>query len=655
MPPIPRRTVSGRYRGRHDDFEAELRVDVDGARPMNRVSADYFQLQDDEAVYAGSMCVDAPEIERGRSLLTIRGRGRSSWETDADHVEVTIPDGSPGTQRASATLSHRTADGRVRARFECSFESASFRTVLLEEDSEQGVRRRGSYDTGALPAGCPPQTLTHEAAFLHAGIEFEHPRGPVVVEHSDVEANTCWTDAELHAAMVRQFSLFADVPQWAVWMFHARLHDKDRGSRRPRIYGLMFDQRGSPRQGCAVFYAGMAGSRHEHARTQLVACVHELGHCFNLLHSSQRSRAQPRSASWMTQPDFYPGGATAFWPRFAFQFDDLELVHLRHAFRDHVIMGGSAFAGLETGAALEAGQRADPGLRLKLIAPSQLPYGVPVTVAFELSGTTRDGRRASRVLGPRVGNVDVTVRRPDGTTFVFEPFLRHCRLDDTIVLCAGDQPVHDNAFIHYGKGGFAFDSPGRYELTAHYTAPGGALVTSDVALTDVRPPVTPADRAVTDLVFGDDQGALMSLVGSDAPALRSGTDALQTITERFPDHPVATVPRLVLATNYAREFKAIQDDGSIDVRESLPRDAAAMLRGRPGLEALRAAGRDADEVAPPQLVADLLRRVPTDRASAHVLHPYIHSRIEEIAAVLPQILAPGAAMLAPLTRGRDPA
>ena len=45
----------------------------------------------------------------------------------------------------------------------------------------------------------------------------------------------------------------------------------------------------------------------------------------------------------MNYPDRFPGGEEAFWPAFGFEFDDLELAHLRHAFRDDVIMGGSPF------------------------------------------------------------------------------------------------------------------------------------------------------------------------------------------------------------------------------------------------------------------------------------------------------------------------
>src|SRR5690606_22784138 len=88
-------------------------------------------------------------------------------------------------------------------------------------------------------------------------------------------------------------------------------------------------------------------------------CVHELGHCFNLFHSFHKTYMnppqpnRPDSLSWMNYPYNYTGGSggeAAFWSAFPFQFDALELAHLRHGFRNNVIMGGANFG---IGAALE--------------------------------------------------------------------------------------------------------------------------------------------------------------------------------------------------------------------------------------------------------------------------------------------------------------
>src|SRR5690606_24986403 len=119
----------------------------------------------------------------------------------------------------------------------------------------------------------------------------------------------------------------------------------------------MFDLQGAQRQGCAVFHASLAGSSATRLRDQLYTCVHELGHCFNLYHSFHKQYMNPPqpnrldSLSWMNYPWKFPGGAAAYWSSFPFQFDDQELVHMRHAFRNDIVMGGNPFG---TGAAAES-------------------------------------------------------------------------------------------------------------------------------------------------------------------------------------------------------------------------------------------------------------------------------------------------------------
>jgi hypothetical protein len=649
MSPTSVLPVSGRYLGRSGSSQVELRIDVDGPRSMSRVSADYFHVEDGAADYAGSMCVDAPVLQPAPSLLTITGTCRSTWDTDATDVSITIPRVALDARPAPVTLCHLTSDQRVRARYECEFTSRAFRKVLIEEDVEQGVTPFESYDTGSLGAGCPPRTLTHLGAFEDAGIELFRTRERGVLAEAEVAANPSWSDAELHAAMEQNFSAFSEREQWAIWLLHARLHDRDRGLAQPTLFGLMFDKFGAQRQGCALFYAGMEGTSAPRQRIQLFTCVHELAHGFNLLHSFQKSLARPpipsrpRSATWMAYPDLFPGGRDAFWPRFAFAFDDPELVHLRHAMREDVIMGGNPF---EAGAAFEQDADDDTatpeeiGLRLRMFTQASLPLGVPVTLDMELTGTTRSGCDAPRVIGPRPGNVDIAIRYEGRNAVAFEPLLHHCRLDDTIQLRGGDKPILESAFIQYGRSGFAFQRPGRYEIRARLNAPGGVLVHSNVVHVEVRAPRGRADQAVAELAFGEQQGVLMSLVGSDAPHLSAGDDALREIVERYPKHPMSAFVRLLRATNAARAFKAVGGDGRITTRPPRPQALASILARTPGIESLRSAAAAAkDEVETQQVLTRLLPELPTDHVSRSVLDPFVRSRRDEIAVVLPRALA----------------
>jgi len=634
-------SVSGRYRGRCGDFEVELRVDVDGHRPLKRVSADYYGAQTGE--FLGSMRVDAVRVVPTAGETTITGRGVFSWPTTHRIVRVTIPRLSR-EGRPQATLEHLSPDGSRGHAYVCNFESTSFRRVALTEACQEGVERFTTYDTGDLPAPPPKRELSHQAAFAEAGIELVSSGPPTIVATADAGADARWSDAELHAAMEQDFSRLRDRPEWAIWLLHAARHDD------PRLQGLMFDRRGLHRQGCAVFHDSIVGNGPDRARRQLHTCVHELGHGFNLLHSWQRSRAtppvasRPSATSWMNYPQRFAGGEQSFWSRFAFQFDDFELAHLRHAFQEDVIMGGRPFAGdarADAGAA-EHGPRYNRGLTLRLSALREFALGLPVTVAIELRATTAYNQQVPPIVGPRVGNVDIFIRRPDGSEAAFEPLLQHCRGHDTVGLSARDRPICDHAFIHYGKDGFAFRAPGVYRVRARFVDLHGATVLSNTLTIRVVPPATRDDRQIHTMIDGNHGvGTLMSLMGSDAPALKAANDTLQEIIGSFPDHPVASVARLARARNAARGFKLIRRNGEVRLRPPNIEDAHALVEPILDLPQVRRATRTGiDPTTQDRAVADLVREIGVRPAVPPVVRNFIRSRRMEIATVINR-LPPG--------------
>lgn len=646
MPPISSRPVSGRYRGRHDRFEIELRVDIDGSRPTGRVSADYTNAP--AGRYQGSMRMDAPAVVATATHLVITGTGRFTWRPSRRRIRIEIP---LAARLPNALVHHYAPDGRSEATFACALESTALRTVQLEEAVQQGVTKVDAYDTGSLPSTGPRRILTYVEAFAEAGIEMvAHP--PALVDVSEAGANASWSDAELHAAMVRHFTRWADRPEWAIWLMHATTHETSAldGRGDGSLRGLMFDQHGAQRQGCAIFYDTMRGTDAASQRNRLYACVHELAHGFNLLHSWQKSIAtppvpsRPEATSWMNYPDRFPGGEKSFWPAFGFEFDDLELAHLRHAFRDDVVMGGAPFL---TDAALRAPERVGPppgeagGLRLALTMPRTFAYGVPVTADLALSATAREGRRVHTMLGPRTGTADVIIARAGGRARVFEPLLHHCRSGETARLRPGDRPIHDAVLLHYGGGGYPFREPGDYDIQARHTAVDGSFALSNIVRIRIDVPRSAADDAVGRLTYRDDEaGVLLSLMGSDAPELRRGNRALAQIIERWPAHPVAAIARLVRGANAARAFKTVSPERPVHVRRpqfararalvdpvidvaQLERAVAAATAGGGGRRALSAA----------------LATVGTRPGVDPAVGAFLRTRLGEFATVLPGIAA----------------
>jgi len=589
---LAKRQVSGRYRSGTDVYQMELRIDVDGFHPMLCVSGDYFQPTGGTLIYFGSWVVNSVSLNVADLVVTIAGEAQTTWPTSYNRIKVTIPRRTVFMPPAPATVEWFSPAGQKGNTYFCSYESTYLRTIDFEQDREQSVTPFVSYNTGSLPSGGSARDLTIAKAYAEAGIEMRTAGECNVVPTAP---GSSWSDAELHNAMIAHFSLWADEPQWKVWMLHASEYET------AGVLGIMFDQEGQPRQGAAVFYKSVADPTPENQRARLFALVHELGHSFNLFHSFQKqyttpsSPSRPSALSYMNYPHLFPAGQAAFWNAFPFTFDDLELVHLRHAHRNNIVMGGNPFGG---GAALvDPAALADPiennsGLRLELESASSFAYGEPVVVEAKLYLTDQRGKQIHTELHPKTGFVQIAVLKPSGEVVVYKPLIEHCVAVQTDKLNQNKPSIYESAYIGYDQAkGHIFNQPGLYKLRGVYYALDGSRLLSPVVSLRVRNPLTRADEEVAELFLGDEQGALLFLLGSDAESLKRGNDALDLVLNKHAGHELAVYARLVKGFNAAREFKTVAPDLRVKVRKPQPEAAVALLssvvdasRGRQGVD-----------------------------------------------------------------------
>ncbi|MER5425356.1 hypothetical protein [Streptosporangium roseum] len=394
----PRLPAAGRFSGVTGDVRVDLRVDLVGALPV--VSGDLFKVS--AGGYLNSFVLEG---SRPATLpATITGTAKFASNTSTPMVSVKVDLLAPG---GTATLTHSAADGTNATTYTCAYVSRFLRTIDWEVDAMADTKPAPHYftTTHPRPPGLAKKLVTVQSTYAEAGIE---PRtaGTVVnqVAVDQAGADLRWSDAELHAAMVSNFSGHRDTEQWKLWSFIATRHvDDDDGTQ-----GVMFDRDESPRQGMAVFHTEMAMSQLAGTRGELHTWVHELGHAFNLMHSWDKNLADPPQPlgprggygdlSWMNYEHNYQGpngekGEAAFWAAFTHQFTANELRHLRHGFYRNVVMGG---LGLERGAGAGAAyrhtlERFDPppagrsGLRLELYGRDTFSHGEPVVT--EIKGT----------------------------------------------------------------------------------------------------------------------------------------------------------------------------------------------------------------------------------------------------------------------------
>jgi hypothetical protein len=563
--PLLRRNVSGRYQSPAAGFQLELRVDVDGTRPMKRMSGDFFQISGAVKNYYGSFIVNSPSITVTSTQVKIRGLGTYTFTAGAPVIEVIIPRRSILQPPAPASVKFFTTAGSPGASYLCAYESRYFRSVRIETDrvADVGTPVFSAYNTSALPSPVPGKTISVVSAFGEAGIEMTPTAASDVIPMGASGTNQKWSDSELHASMERHFSLWRDIPQWAVWEVVCQEHDLGAG-----LLGIMFDQQGKQRQGCAVFHKGLGGTTADKLRLQLYTYVHELGHCFNLLHSWQKSLAtppqanRPLSLSWMNYPWAYPGGgASAFWSAFPFVFDDPEIIHLRHGFRNNVITGGNNFAicsSLQNTEFLGDPIEDNSGLRLDISVDGGVALGQPVVVNLKLSSNDYRGKSVHPYLHPRSGLVQIAIKKPNGEVKLFEPVVEHCVAADIRRLGDGEV-IEDSAFIGYGKDGFTFGAPGSYRIRALYHAIDGSTVLSNELALRVRHPVTAGEEDQADLMMGgDEQGTLLALLGSDAEELARGNAAFDLVLDKYSTSVMAQYVKLLKGVNASRDFKTIR-------------------------------------------------------------------------------------------------
>ena len=329
----------------------ELRVDVDGTRPLNVISGDFYT--NSKRTYLGSFIFQ--EIKKSetpaKEVRLIGEKGKFSYNSDQfTDIQITIPANS---HPLKATVKWTNSSGS-QSKYLCKYASKYFRKVHLEHDYEEGVVPLEPYETKDLSSPSPQRShpISIIDAFAEAGIKIivvKEKKDSVPSPKGTPLDGGVWTDSELHEAMLKHFTLFRGKPQWKLWLLSANEYIMS------NIYGIMVSRKENKRRGCAVFQSATGWQSAEEKRFRLFIYVHELGHCFNLHHPWDKPQDDPSpeagryaTLSWMNLPWRYylseeSCGDEAFWEAFNFQFSNSELMHLRHGFRNDVIFGGNTF------------------------------------------------------------------------------------------------------------------------------------------------------------------------------------------------------------------------------------------------------------------------------------------------------------------------
>jgi hypothetical protein len=629
-----RKPISGTYKNNNpaaDKTILELRVDVDGRRPMMRMSGDIFKRRsflifDEFLATPGQQLL---ELERFTDLQIARlPYFYTSYEYSFIIEDVT-EDEEAGTAVLTGPIIYCHDPSRVDETIEVRIkrvnlfaESAGavvnifksgylvstycldkisdyFRKVNLEIDRFQGTSYPPSVDTDLdpSPGDLPVQTVTTQSVFRNAGIDLIVDNDDVLNDPDSDDPGDNWSEGELHDLMEDRYDRFANTLQWNLYgVVVPRFGDPNYNS---GYYGTMFDwggwQMGDTyfRQGCAIAEEALlsrsVGSLYNNSDKQdrliLETFIHEVGHSFNLPHTWSRSgNPSSSSNSFMNYPWGYTGGGgeSGFWSDFRWEFDDVELIWMRHQCRNDVIFGGTDWIGNNLSVYLEPQAEIHHApLKLSLSADPVLDFAEPVRIELKLTNVSKFPQLVADRLDLQDQFVSLYIRRPNGAFVRYIPPVLRLKGPGDLVTLEPGESIQNNVLVSFSAKGLEFHEPGEYRLRAYYGQDESDAIVSSALRLRVSTPKTREDEDLGHLLFDVRAAKFLYFDGSERyPQI---VDNLQEAVAKYRK----THPRVVRHLNAAlgvhlsrthKQVKMVDGRRVIVARTAQNREAVSCLK-----------------------------------------------------------------------------
>jgi hypothetical protein len=362
-----------------------------------------------------------------------------------------------------------------------------------------------------------------------------------------VVPSNCWSSPDLHALMlsVRNPATNLDTE----WHVHMIVVPAKLGCGR----GVMYDQIGVPREGCASFCDdgypsgesssfGLAANKKQRdvPRAFLRSAVHELTHTLNQIHQEQETAAD--NSIMTTTPsvaDVLGGPATGEPGVFP---DQIKLAHntnVRHHLNhmpDPVIRpGGWPFASWFPTGAPQAADRHDfapSELTLTVTAGSErVALGQPLDLSWTMTNTSGVPLRTPNDVSTEALFASITVTDGEGRERPVRPFVIVCEHAKVSELGPGESRSASTK-VFWSTAGFAFGRPGRYrvDVALLWSAQGVPVGVQGGVDVFVDYPASDADNHAARLVMHPEVGKWVAL-GGEAYHLGEACRRLQALAQ----------------------------------------------------------------------------------------------------------------------------
>jgi hypothetical protein len=415
--------------------------------------------------------------------------------------------------------------GADKGQISLAWVSPFFRRATLEIDTLTGAVAPAPVPDGA------GGTEFFDTIFAKIGWQLRVVRDQTNVPvPAGVNPTNCWSSGDLHNLMttVRNPGTNLD----AEWRVHLMVVPAKLGCAR----GVMYDQIGVPREGCASFsddgyptsdssnFGAAANQKQRDVpRAFLRSATHEVTHTFNQIHQEIETSAD--NSIMTTTPsvaDVLGGPATGEPGVFP---DQINLGHnatVRHHLNhmpDPVIRpGGWPFSSWFPSGAPQASDRhafAPTELELAVTcAQDRVALGQPVELSWTLTNRSGVALQAPNDVSVEALFTTITVTDGLGRAHAVRPFVILCDTAKLIALAPGET-VSASHRVFWSSEGFAFERPGRYRLTVSVNWSGHGVPVGVAGGVDlfVDYPANDADNHAAGLVLHPDVGKWVALGG----------------------------------------------------------------------------------------------------------------------------------------------
>jgi hypothetical protein len=403
--------------------------------------------------------------------------------------------------------------------------SKFFRRATLEIDTLVGAVRPAPVPDGA------GGTEFFDTVFANIGWQLtvlqDQTNVPVP---AGVVPTDCWSSANLHALMTNVRNPATNLD--AEWRVHMIVVPAKLGCSR----GVMYDQIGVPREGCASFSDdgypssdsanfGAAANKKQRdvPRAFLRSATHELTHTLNQIHQEQETSAD--NSIMTTTPsvaDVLGGPATGQPGVFPDQIKLAQNTTVRHHLNhmpDPVIRpGGWPFASWFPTGAPQAADRHDfapSELVLTVTAGAgRLALGQPLDLTWTMANTGSVSLRAPNDVSIEALFASITITDAQGRERPMRPFTIICEHAKLIELEPG-QSVSAATKLFWSSEGFAFERPGRYrvDVAVFWSAQGVPVGVQGGIDVFVDYPASDVDNDAAGLVMHPEVGKWVALGG----------------------------------------------------------------------------------------------------------------------------------------------